>query len=101
MPVMKNRKTRQELRERVYQSFAEEGLSIADTIKSLRAILSLSQQEFSKKMGISLSALRRIEQGHQDYRIMTLVNLLEQFSLDLRVKLKVKDSKERLTTKPD
>lgn len=92
MPVMRNKKTRQELREKVYQSFEREGLEIADSIKSLRAILSLSQQEFAQKMGVSLSALRRIEQGHEDYRVMTLVKILSQFSLELRVKIKKKPS---------
>jgi predicted transcriptional regulator len=86
MPVMRNKKSRQELRERVYLGLATEGLGVAETIKSLRAILGLGQDEFAKKMGVSLSALRRIEQGHNDYRMMTLIKILNQFSLEIKVK---------------
>ena len=86
MRVLKDKKKRQELRADLYRRLANEGVGLPETIKQLRRILSLSQPEFAEKTGISLSALRRIEQGHKSYNLSTLEKILGYFDLKLVVK---------------
>jgi len=88
MRVLKDKVKRQQAREELYAKLDQVGVLPAEAIKQLRRILSLNQEDFAKKMGISLSALRRIEQKHSQYNISTLQKILDQFDLQLVVKLK-------------
>lgn len=86
MAVLANKKKRQQIREALYKELKENGVSIPETIKKLRAILSMDQENFAKMVGISVSALRRIEQGHENYKISTLTKILQKFNLRLNIK---------------
>ena len=86
MPVLADKKKRQRIREGLYRNLKTEGVSIPDTVKKLRKILSLDQRKFAESVGISLSALRRIEQNHDNYKMSTLTKILGKFDLVLVVK---------------
>jgi len=84
--VVKEKLKRQKIRTELYDRLAGSGVSIPETIKQLRRILSMNQTQFAEKMEISLSALRRIEQGHGNFNWATLNKILEQFDLNVVVK---------------
>jgi len=57
-------------------------------VRILRQILAQDQKTFAAAVGISLSALRRIEQNTGGVRLDTLGKILNKYSLELRVKAK-------------
>jgi DNA-binding XRE family transcriptional regulator len=77
---------RNELRRELYVKLDAEGESVSETCKKLRRILGWDQAKLAKVVGISLSALRRIEQGHQKIRLDTILKVLDHFKLRLMVK---------------
>lgn len=88
MPVVKDIKTRQILREQLYSNLNTTGLPIATTVKQLRKVLAKSQPEFADFIGISVSVLRKIEQQTGNVTIETLDKIFGKFSLELIVKKK-------------
>jgi len=86
MTKLVNKDKRKTLRKKLYEKFATDGVTIPQTIKDLRRIMGLNQSEFAARIGISLSALRRIEQGHDNFTIETLNKILQPFSVVLVVK---------------
>ena len=83
MAILEDKKKRQEIRSILYKDLASGGVPIPETVKKLRKILSMDQNRFSKEVGISLSTLRRIEQGQDNYKLSTLQKILEKFDLNL------------------
>lgn len=88
MTKLVDKDKRKILRKNLYEKLEADGVMISQTIKDLRRIMGLNQDEFAKRIGISLSALRRIEQGHDNFTIETLNKVLNPFSLMLVVKKK-------------
>lgn len=86
MPLLKQISKREKLRADLFEKLAMDGGDIADTIKSMRKILGWDQQALAKSAGISLSALRRIEQGSTSIRLDTIEKILRLFKLRLVVK---------------
>lgn len=77
---------RKALRKKLYEKLETEGVLIPRAIKDLRRIMGLNQGDFANRIGISLSALRRIEQGHDNFTFDTLHKVLQPFSLQVVVK---------------
>lgn len=88
MPVLKDKSKRNELRKNLYEALESQGQPIATTVKSLRKILAMSQADFSRYVGISLSALRRVEQDNGNIEIATLNKILTKFRLELVVRVR-------------
>ena len=59
-----------------------------ELIRFLRKDLNLTQVEFSKKIGISLSSLEKYESGRQDYPFIILIKIANTFNYDLIIKKK-------------
>jgi predicted transcriptional regulator len=85
MAVLKQKSIRVGIRQQLYDRLEKEGVSLPEALKSLRKILSWDQTRLAKEAGISLSALRRIEQGHTNVRLDTIQKILEVFSLSVVV----------------
>jgi ribosome-binding protein aMBF1 (putative translation factor) len=83
---LKQKEKRNNLRHELYAKLDTDGESIQDTCKSLRKILGWDQVKLAQEVRISLSALRRIEQGHQNVRLDTIAKILGHFKLRLVVK---------------
>ena len=59
-----------------------------ELVRYLRKNLNLTQVEFSKKIGISLSSLEKYESGRQDYPFIILIKIANIFNYDLIIKNK-------------
>lgn len=88
MPVLRDKKKRNEIRHQFYQKLANEGETIPDAIKTLRKILAMDQQKFADHVGISVSTLRKIEQDNSNVNLDSIQKILQQFSLKLMIKTK-------------
>ena len=86
MPVLRNKVRRQAVREELYAKLADGGVEIPEAVKQLRKILGLSQVEFAKKIGVSLSTLRKVEQAHGNTTLATLAKIFDPFQLRLVVR---------------
>ena len=89
MTLLKDKSKRNELRRNLYETMESSGQDIPTAVKTLRKILAKNQQDFSKFVGISLSALRRIEQDSGNVTLETIEKILDKFSLKLVVKIKI------------
>lgn len=87
MSLLRNKDQRKKLREDFYRSLEVEGADIVSTLKTLRKILGWEQKAMADAAGISLSALRRMEQGGTNIRLDTLEKVLKRFSLKMVIKL--------------
>jgi transcriptional regulator with XRE-family HTH domain len=85
MPVLKDKAKRNELRRELYAVLDARGESLPATIKGLRKILALDQEAFAEYVGISLSALRRLEQANGNVTLKTIEKVLKRFNLELNV----------------
>jgi DNA-binding transcriptional regulator YiaG len=85
MPLLKDKTKRNELRRAFYAALDSRGEPLPTAIKTLRRILAMDQQAFCQYVGISLSALRRIEQGHSNVTLATVRKVLEKFGFELNV----------------
>ena len=92
MPVLKDRDKRNEIRRALYASFDKEGVSLPETVRALRKLMAMSQDQFAEFIGLSLSALRRIEQQNGNVTLETINKILLKFSLVLVVKRASKNS---------
>ncbi len=54
-----------------------------ELIRYLRKDLNLTQEQFSKKLNISLSSLEKYESARQDYPFIILVKIAKTFNYDL------------------
>lgn len=72
---------------------------IGAKIRYYRKISQLSQEELAKRVSISLSTLRRIEQGtyNQSISLATLMDIAEGLHVDIQDLLIVSDLEKRLT----
>ncbi len=85
MPVLKNKETRNKIRHDFFLDISKRGEKISASVKILRKISGMDQNNFAKFIGISISALRRIEQENGNVNISTLLKILDKFNLELRV----------------
>ena len=86
MPLLEDKEKRQAIRKKLYEGLSCEGVEISKTIKMLRKTVGRDQPDFAAWVGISLSALRRLEQGHEHFQAQTLLKILKKFRLKLVVK---------------
>jgi transcriptional regulator with XRE-family HTH domain len=93
MATLKDQSKRQSIRHELYQQLDTRGLPLAKAVKDLRKVLGLSQVEFAKLVGQSLSTLRKIEQDRGNVTLDTIYRILSKFSLELAVVRPVQGSK--------
>ena len=72
---------------------------IGAKIRYYRKISQLSQEELAKRVSISLSTLRRIEQGtyNQSISLATLMDIAEGLHVDIQDLLIISDLEKKLT----
>lgn len=87
MPALRNKKARQKLREEFYERVKEKPVTPDIAVKTFRKILGLSQEEFAKKQGVGLLALRQVETSKGNPTVETLKKLLAGSGLGLTVSL--------------
>lgn len=88
MSLLRDKNKRSALRSNLYQQLETNGVSLAETVKTLRKVLAKDQNEFSEATGVSLSTLRKIEQEGGSVSLATAQRILDKFGLELIVKTK-------------
>jgi transcriptional regulator with XRE-family HTH domain len=58
----------------------EERRRIGELVKTLRSDSGISQKELASKVGVSPARISQIEKGTLDYRIDTLIVILDHFN---------------------
>lgn len=79
--------------EAFFQKFTECEMTLPESIKAMRRISRLTQPEFAKHRGISLSTLRKIETGRGSVNVETLNKIGDIFGLEVGF---VKKKKKKL-----
>jgi DNA-binding XRE family transcriptional regulator len=85
MTILKDKAKRQKLRQELYQKLDARGVSISETVKSLRKILAKDQASFSEEVGVAISTLRKIEQENGNISLEVICRILDRYSLELAV----------------
>lgn len=85
MAILKDKDKRQKIRLDLYQKLDHEGVYLPRAIKELRKFLGMSQSEFAKLVGQSLSTLRKVEQANGNVTMKSIQKILQKFSLELVV----------------
>ena len=70
-------------REDFYKAAVSGGLSVAEAVAAMRKISRLTQTEFAAHRGISVQALRQIENGHGNPTVETLDKIASIFGLQV------------------
>ena len=85
MTILKDKAKRQKLRQELYQKLDARGVSISETVKSLRKILAKDPASFSEEVGVAISTLRKIEQENGNISLEVICRILDRYSLELAV----------------
>jgi DNA-binding XRE family transcriptional regulator len=83
--ITKDKTERNNIREEFYKKVDNGTVVPREAVRVLRKIMGLTQPQFAKKMGVSLFALRAIEQGNGNPTVETLEKLIEIGDLALVV----------------
>lgn len=70
-----------ERREKFYTSIRKGELSLAESVTAMRKLSRLTQPEFAKHRGVSVQALRQIENGIGNPTVETLDKIASIFTL--------------------
>ena len=62
-------------------------MEIGNTIRKLRYKISLTQEQLAKKIGTKKSFISRVERGHTDIQLSTLVRLFQGLGCQVRVRV--------------
>ncbi len=85
MAKLRDKDKRNQIRHELDVRLDASGVPVAELSKSLRKMLGKDQVEFCQMVGISLSTLRKIEQGRGNVTVATLDKVLAPFGLSLAV----------------
>jgi DNA-binding XRE family transcriptional regulator len=88
MTILRDKSKRTALRARLYEQLEADGVSLVETVRTLRKIVAKDQPAFSAEVGISLSTLRKIEQEAGNVSLAIVRRVLDHFGLQLVVKVK-------------
>jgi DNA-binding XRE family transcriptional regulator len=91
MPIIRDKQKRNEIRAKLYENLAGDGLKIPDLVKSIRKMLAKDQATFAEHIGISLATLRKIEQNRGNMTMDSVRKILDRYDLELVVKTKKED----------
>jgi DNA-binding XRE family transcriptional regulator len=83
--ILRKKTTRNEIRRAFYDELGKGGKPLPEAVKTLRKILAYDQDQFAAYVGISVSALRRIEQNKDNVKLSTIAKVLDKFRLRLMV----------------
>lgn len=72
-----------EAREKFYEQLANKKLSLAETIKTMRAIVGMTQPEYAKFVGIAPRIIIDLERGIGNPTLETLKKIGKPFRLDI------------------
>ncbi len=85
MAKLRDKEKRNQIRHDLEARLTSGGVPVAEVCKGLRKMLAKDQAEFCAMVGISLSTLRKIEQGRGHVSLATLDKVLAPFELSLVV----------------
>lgn len=94
MTLLRDKAKRNVIRTALYDRLNGAGVSISETVSTLRKILAQDQATFSVQSGVSLSTLRKIEQEGGSVSLATLRKILDRFSLEIVVRAKPRTAKK-------
>lgn len=57
-------------------------MELSKNIKQARQNTGLTQEEFAKKIGISLTLMKQIEGGHETFSVNVLTRIVEEFGVE-------------------
>ena len=60
-------------------------LQIPEFIKKKRKDLNLTQEEFASKIGMALTVIRKMEQGHTNFSLSSLLEVLKMFGYSIKI----------------
>ena len=72
-----------EAREKFYEQLANNNLSLAETVKMMRAIVGMTQPEYAKLVGIAPRIITDLERGVGNPTLETLKKIGKPFRLSL------------------
>jgi DNA-binding XRE family transcriptional regulator len=72
-----------EAREKFYEELANKKLSLAETVKAMRAIVGMTQPEFAKFIGIAPRIIIDLERGVGNPTLETLRKIGKPFRLNI------------------
>lgn len=72
-----------EAREKFYEQLANKELTLAETIKTMRAIVGMTQPEYAKFIGIAPRIIIDLERGVGNPTLQTLRKIGKPFRLDI------------------
>lgn len=79
-----------EARVKFYEDLANGSLTLAETVKAMRAIVGMTQPEYAKFVGIAPRIIVDIERGVANPTLQTLRKIGKPFRLDIMFKENIK-----------
>jgi len=73
----------QDTREKFYEELANKKMTLAETVKAMRAIVGMTQPEYAKFVGIAPRIIIDLERGVGNPTLATLRKIGKPFRLDL------------------
>jgi putative transcriptional regulator len=70
-------------REQFYEQLAKKNLTLAETVKSMRAIVGITQPEYAKFVGIAPRIIIDLERGVGNPTLETLIKIGKPFRLNI------------------
>lgn len=70
-------------REKFYEQLANQNLSLAETVKAMRAIVGMTQPEFAKFVGVAPRIIIDLEREVSNPTLNTLKKIGKPFRLDI------------------
>jgi putative transcriptional regulator len=70
-------------REQFYEQLAQKKLTLAETVKAMRAIIGMTQPEYAKFVGVAPRIIIDIERGVANPTLETLKKIGKPFRLDI------------------
>ncbi|MGE0633465.1 MAG: helix-turn-helix domain-containing protein [Pseudobdellovibrionaceae bacterium] len=84
----KNLEARNKMRKELFDSINNKDIEISSALVKMRAVLNLSQQDFSKLVGISKKIISDIELNKGNPRVQTLNKIFAPLGLEVGLKAK-------------
>jgi DNA-binding XRE family transcriptional regulator len=83
--MTKQIRERELIRDDLYKQIDEDEIDLITSVKLIRKIFGLNQEEYAKKIGISKKTLANFESGVGNLTIVNISKMLKPMGLELKV----------------